>query len=81
MTKYLMCLYWGHRCIFILNMKFLSLILWLGGLCTDANDADDDANDTDNNEQRTNHDYIGSFGRIPNEPKTDINIYLPIVCS
>ena len=24
----------------------------------------------DNYAQRTNHDYIGSFGRIPNEPKT-----------
>ena len=55
-------------------MKFLSSILLLGGLCTDAYDADDDANadnadDTDNYARWTNHDYIGSFGRIPNEPK------------
>ena len=57
-----MCIYWGHICIFILIMKFLSLILWLGGLCTDAND-------TDNYTRWTNLDYIGSFGRIPNEPK------------
>ena len=49
-------------------MKFLSLILWLGGLCTDANDADN-AN-INNYARRTNHDYIGSFGRKPNEPKT-----------
>ena len=73
MTKYLMCIYWGHKCIFISNMKFLSLILWLGGLCTDAID-DADANDTDANAdnyaRRTNHDYIGLFGRIPNEPKS-----------
>ena len=72
MTKYLMCIYWGHICIFIPNIKFLSWILWLGGLCTDANDTDDvnadDADDTDNYARRTNHDYIGSFGRIPNEP-------------
>ena len=59
-------------CIFIPNMKFLSSILSLGGLCTDANNANDganvdDANDTDNYARRTNHDYIGSFGRIPNE--------------
>ena len=67
MTKYLMCRYWGHMCIFIPNMKFLSSILRLGGLCTDAND---DAGDTDNYAQRTNHDFIGSFGRIPNEPKS-----------
>ena len=57
--------YSGHMCIFISNMKFLSLILWLGGLCTDA-----DADATDNYAQRTNHDYIGLFGIIPNEPKT-----------
>ena len=62
-----MCIYRGHMCIFIPNMKFLSSILWLGGLCTDADDADANA---DNYARRTNHDYIGSFGRIPNEPKT-----------
>ena len=55
MTKYLMCIYWWHICIFIPNMKFLSLILWLGGLC-------DDANDTDNYARQTKHAYIGSFG-------------------
>ena len=62
----------GHMCIFIPNMKFLSSILWLEGLCTDANDANTtntDANDTNNYVQQTNHDYIGSFGRIPNELK------------
>ena len=68
MTKYLMCIYWGHTCTFIPNMKFLSLILWHSRLCTDGNHAD--ANDTDNYAQWTNHDYIGLFGRIPNEPKT-----------
>ena len=52
-------------------MKFLSLILWLRGLCTDA---DDDANNTDTNDDnnyalRTNHDYIGSFSIILNELK------------
>ena len=73
MTKYLMCKYWGHMCIFIPNMKFLSSILWLGGLCTDTNDANDNTDDTNNYARWTNHDYIGSFGRIPNEQKT-INI-------
>ena len=31
----------------------------------------------DNYARRTNHDYIGSFGRIPNEPKItwEINNY------
>ena len=43
-------------------MQFLSLILWLGGLCTDAND--------DNYARPTIHDYTGSFGIIPNAPKS-----------
>ena len=77
MTEYLMCIYWGHICIFILNVKFLSLILWLGGLCTDTNDDNDtndnaDTDDTDNYAQQKNHDYIGSFGKILNEPKTSL---------
>ena len=33
---------------------------------TDADDTDD----TNNYARQTNHDYIGLFGRIPNEPKT-----------
>ena len=53
----------GHVCIFIPNMMFLSLILCLAGLCTDAN------NDDDNYVRRKNHDYTGSFGVIPNESK------------
>ena len=37
-------------------MKFLSLILWLEWLCTDADD--DDADNTDNYARGTNHHYI-----------------------
>ena len=74
MTKYLMCIYWGHICTFIPNKKFLSRILWLGGLCTDAN-ATADSDETNNYARWTNHDYIGSFGRIPNQPK-NLNIQL-----
>ena len=38
-----MCIHWGHMCIntkcaFILNVKFLCLPLWLGGLYTDDKD-------------------------------------------
>ena len=51
-------------------MKFLSLILWLGELCTDANNAN--AVDTDNYARRSNHDYTCSFGRIPNKPKSSV---------
>ena len=71
MSKYLMCIYWRHTCIFISNMKFLSFILWLEELCTDADDTD--ANNTDNYAWWTNHDYIGSFGSIPNEPNIEWN--------
>ena len=68
MPKYLICIYWGHMCIFISNMKFLSLILWLGGLCTDADDTDND----NNRAQWTYHDHIGSSGITPNEPQTKL---------
>ena len=59
----------GHMCTFIPNIKSLSLslILWLGKLCTDADNVR--ANDTNNYARRINHDYIGLFGIIPNEPK------------
>ena len=50
-----------NMCIFISNMKFLSLILLLEGLCTDAGN-DTDADDDDNYAQWTNHDYTGLFG-------------------
>ena len=51
-------------CTFTPNMKFLSSALWLLGLCTDTNA--DDANYA----PQTNHDYTGSFGFKPNEPKS-----------
>ena len=54
-------------CIFIQNIKFLSLILWLGGLYKDAdNNNTKDADDDNNCTRRTHHDYIGSFGFKPN---------------
>ena len=57
--------------IFIPNIKSPCSNLWLGRLCTDA-DAND-ANDTDgadgNHVLRANHDFLGLFCIIPNEPK------------
>ena len=39
-TKYLMYIYEGHRCICVPNMNLPCLILWQGELCTDEdNDA------------------------------------------
>ena len=40
-TKYLMCIYWGHTGIFVPKIKFLCLTLWLGRVCTDDANADD----------------------------------------
>ena len=35
-TKYLMCIYGGHMCISVPNMKFLCLTQCQGEVCTDA---------------------------------------------
>ena len=57
-------------------MVFLYLNLWLGRLCTDADDNDtadtNDADDDDNYARGTNHDYVSPFAIIPNEPKKTI---------
>ena len=44
-------------------VQVLSLMLCLGRLCMDTD------SDADNYARRTNHDYIGLLGIIPNEPK------------
>ena len=38
-----MCIYGKHMYICILNMKFLCLTLWQEEVCTDDDDANDDA--------------------------------------
>ena len=52
------CIYWGQMGIFIPNMNFLCLTLWLGGVCTD-NNANDDAND--DHAQCSKHDCMRLF--------------------
>ena len=69
MTKYFMCIYLEHMCTLISNIKFRSLILWLGGLCTDDIDTNG-TNADDNYARRKNYDYIGPFGMIQDEPKS-----------
>ena len=71
MTKYLMCIYLRHTCIFIYEVSIFNL--WLGGLCTDSDNTTN--TDDDNYAQQINHDYIGSFGLIPNEPKSQKHRY------
>ena len=36
LTKYFMCINWGHNVIYLQNMKFEWLIVWPGGAYTDA---------------------------------------------
>ena len=36
LTKYFMCINWGHYMIYLQNMKFERLILWPGGAYTDT---------------------------------------------
>ena len=62
-TKYLMCIYWKHMYLYILNVKFLCLTLWQGEVCTD----DDD--DTNANNDRQNMIVYDSLVDKPNEPK------------
>ena len=50
-------------------------VLWLGGLCADTNTDNVD----DSYAQRTNHDYVGLFGIIPNEPKSLICLKYPVI--
>ena len=51
--------------IFIPDMKFLCLTLWLGGVCTD--DTNNGANDDNNGQSMI---VEGSLVNKPNEPRT-----------
>ena len=50
-------------------MKFVQLILWPGGAYTDATYANNARIMIPYSEEIMNHDYIGSFACMPNEPK------------
>ena len=62
----LMCIYGGHRCICVPNMKFLCLTLWQGEVCTDDDDANDDANANNDGKSMI---VLGSLVDKPNKPK------------
>ena len=61
-----MCIYGGHMCICIQNIKFVCLTLCQGEVCTDDTNADDDANA---NNDRQSMIVSGSLADKPNEPK------------
>ena len=42
-----MCIYGGHMCLCIPNMKFLCLTMCQGEVCTDDDTNDNDANNND----------------------------------
>ena len=57
-----MCINQGHYVIYLQNMKFMQLILWPGGACTDAAYAAKAKIMIPYYDEIVNHDYIGSFG-------------------
>ena len=65
-----MCRYEGCGCVKATNMKLLHLILWLGEVCTDNTDTNDDAG------RWTKHDCKGSLVDKPNEPNNPHHLNL-----
>ena len=61
-TKYFMCINWGHYVIYLQNIKFVQLILWPGGVYTDATHSVKAKITIPYSHEIMNHDYIGSFG-------------------
>ena len=53
-------------------MKFVRLILWPGGAYTDAAHANKAKIMIPYSDEIMNHDYIGSLGCIPKEPKSPV---------
>ena len=69
-TKYFMYINQKHYVIYLQNMKFIWSILWPGGAYTSATYANDARIMIPYSDEIVNHDYIGSLGCIPNEPKS-----------
>ena len=69
-TKYFMCINQELYVIYLQNIKFVKSILWPGGAYTDAAHAAKAKIMIPYSHEIMNHDYIGSLGCIPNEPKT-----------
>ena len=69
LTKYFMCINRRHYVICLQNIKFVQSILWPGGVYTDATHANKAKIMIPYSDEIMNHDYIGSLGCIPNEPK------------
>ena len=69
-TKYFMCINRGHYVIYLQSMKFVRLILWPGGAYTDDTYATKVKSMIPHLIHFMSHDYIGSLGCIPNEPKS-----------
>ena len=61
LTKYFICINWGHYVIYLQNMKFVWLIFWPGGAYTDDVYATTAAITIPYRGEIMNHDYIGSF--------------------
>ena len=80
-TKYFLCIYWGHSWIYLQNMKFLQSMLSQEQLYTDAAYANAAKIMIPYIDEIMNHDYIGSFACMPNEPKMLKRFKIPIQIS
>ena len=70
MTKYFICINKIYYIIYLQNIKFVSSILWPEGAYTYAAHAAKAKIMIQYSDEIMNHDYIGSLGCIPNEPKS-----------
>ena len=80
-TKYLMCIYGGHMCICIPNMKFLCLTLWQREVCTDDANADANADDANANDDGQSMIVQGPLVDKWNESKIVVVIFMGIYLS
>ena len=60
-TKYFMCINWKYYVIYLQNIKFVQLILWPGGACTDDTYTIKPESGSHIRIHSMNHDYTGSF--------------------
>ena len=68
-TKYFICINQGSYVIYLQNMKFVHLIVWPAGAYTDDTYVIKPESRSNIMVHFMNHDYKGSLGCIPNEPK------------
>ena len=72
LTKYFMCINWGHYVICLQNIKFVQLLLRPGGAYTNTTHAAKGKIMIPYCDEIMNHDYIGSFWQCQMSQKTKV---------